>query len=106
VASLSDDAKEAAREVGLDNNHSALLEAAKADPARQAAVIREIAKEKSEPVRAKRAAKAVADFIAAHVPRDLWDRFRANLYTAGATNIAHELTKIAYTPQSQKIERQ
>ncbi|GLK71276.1 hypothetical protein GCM10017643_13910 [Ancylobacter dichloromethanicus] len=35
VASLSDEAKEAAREHGLDDNRTALLEAAKAPPQRQ-----------------------------------------------------------------------
>lgn len=46
VASLSDDAKEAAKETGLDDNRSALLEAAKADPKRQAEKLREIARVK------------------------------------------------------------
>lgn len=46
VASLSDEAKEAAREVHLDDNRSALLEAAKAPPEKQAEVLREIAEKK------------------------------------------------------------
>ncbi|WOH55137.1 ParB/RepB/Spo0J family partition protein [Bradyrhizobium sp. BWC-3-1] len=45
VASLSDDAKEAARESGLDNNRSALLEAAReTEPEKQVAKISAIAK--------------------------------------------------------------
>lgn len=50
VASLSDEAKEAAREVHLDDNRSALLEAAKADtPEKQVEIIREIAEKKATP---------------------------------------------------------
>jgi len=41
VASLTDEAKEAAREVGLDDNRTALLEAAREAPERQADSIRE-----------------------------------------------------------------
>lgn len=50
VASLSDEAKEAAREVHLDDNRSALLEAAKADtPEKQVETIRKIAEKKATP---------------------------------------------------------
>lgn len=48
VASLTPEAKEAAREVGLDDNRSALLAAAKAEPQQQAEVIRKIADEKAK----------------------------------------------------------
>lgn len=47
ISSLSDDAKEAARETGLDDNRSALLEAAKAEPQRQATIIRDMADAKA-----------------------------------------------------------
>jgi len=48
VASLSEEAKEAAREVGLDNNRSVLLTASKEeDPARQVEVIKQKAERKS-----------------------------------------------------------
>ena len=40
VAGLTDEAKEAAREVGLDDNRSALLEAARVDPDKQAEYLR------------------------------------------------------------------
>ncbi|MEJ0094256.1 MAG: hypothetical protein WDN46_12715 [Methylocella sp.] len=40
VASISDDAKEAAREAGLDDNQSVLLKVARVEPARQASVFR------------------------------------------------------------------
>lgn len=46
VASLTDEAKEVAKEAGLDNNRSALLEAAKLDPDQQADKLREIARVK------------------------------------------------------------
>lgn len=41
-----------------------------------------------------RAAKEVAEIIAEHVPGEWWDAVKANLYAAGASNIAHELTNI------------
>jgi len=46
VDSLTDEAKEVAKEAGLDNNRSALLEAAKSDPDQQADKLREIARVK------------------------------------------------------------
>jgi hypothetical protein len=49
VASLTDDAKRTAKEVGLDDNRSALLHAADAPPEQQAAFIRQIAEEKRRP---------------------------------------------------------
>lgn len=39
-----------------------------------------------------RAAKEVAEIIAEHVPSEWWDAVKANLYAAGAANIANELT--------------
>lgn len=41
-----------------------------------------------------RAAREVASLIAEHVPGEWWDAVKANLYAAGAANIAHELTNI------------
>lgn len=41
-----------------------------------------------------RAAREVASIIAEHVPGEWWDGVKANLYAAGAANIAHELTNI------------
>lgn len=46
VDGLTDEAKEVAKETGLDNNRSALLEAAKSDPDQQADKLREIAQQK------------------------------------------------------------
>ena len=41
-----------------------------------------------------RAAKEVAEIIAEHIPGEWWDAVKANLYAAGASNIAHEFTNI------------
>lgn len=41
-----------------------------------------------------RAAVEVAEIIAAHVPADAWDGLKANLYAAGASNIANALANI------------
>lgn len=41
-----------------------------------------------------RAAKEIADILAEHVPASLWDGVKANLYGAGAANIANEFTNI------------
>lgn len=40
----------------------------------------------------ERAAKEVAEIIAEYVPGEWWDAVKANLYAAGASNIANELT--------------
>jgi ParB family transcriptional regulator, chromosome partitioning protein len=42
----------------------------------------------------QRAAKEVAEVIAEYVPGEWWDAVKANLYAAGASNIAHELTNL------------
>lgn len=100
VASLTDEAKEAARDLGLDNNRTALLQAAKAEPKKQAAVVRDYAEQKQVSrnkidgdVKA-RAAREVAEILADHIPAEWWDALKANLYAAGASNIAHELTNV------------
>lgn len=41
-----------------------------------------------------RAAREVAEVLAEHVPGEWWDAVKANLYAAGAANIAHEFTNI------------
>jgi ParB/RepB/Spo0J family partition protein len=42
----------------------------------------------------QRAAKEVADILAEHVPGELWDALKANLYAAGATSIAAAFTNM------------
>ena len=74
VASLSDEAKEVAREVGLDDNRSALLEAARAPKEKQAEVLRDIAekkKEKPEPVSVQWTAEDERSY---GVLLDAWER--------------------------------
>lgn len=51
-----------------------------------------IAQRQFEIVRA--AQSSVAEIIAEHVPADLWDGVKANLYAAGANSVAHALTNI------------
>lgn len=101
VASLSEDAKAEAVKAGLDDNRTALLAAAKeTTAAAQKAVIAGYAEKKSSDrnkidgdVKA-RAAKEVAEMLAEHVPGEWWDALKANLYAAGASNIAAEFTNI------------
>lgn len=100
INSLSDEAKDTAFEVGLEDNRTALLAAARAEPAEQAKVIRDYA-EKKESDRNRidgdvkvRAAREVASMLAEHVPGEWWDALKANLYAAGASNIAAELTNL------------
>jgi ParB family chromosome partitioning protein len=102
VASLSEEAKDAARKTGLDNNRTALLEAAKAPKEEQATIIRDIAEKKSadrnkidDDVQA-RAAREVANMLAEYVPGGAWSDLKANLYAAkDARRIANELTNIS-----------
>lgn len=101
VASLSDEAKKTARETGLDEHRGILLEAAKEkEPEKQTAIIRDFAARKTaqaskvEADVKARAAKEVAEIIAEYVPGDAWDGIKANLYAAGAANIANALTNI------------
>lgn len=101
VAGLTDEAKEAAREVGLDDNRTALLAASKVDASEQASILRDYAERKrvsrnkiDDDVK-ERAAREVASVIAEHVPAEWWDGLKANLYAAGAAHIANELTNIS-----------
>ncbi len=97
VAGLTQEAKDAAREVGLDDNRSALLRASLQAPERQAQVVREIAESKASNIDADvrdRAANEAAQLIADYVPAEAWDGLKANLYAAGARNVANALTNI------------
>lgn len=89
VAGLSDDAKQAARDAGLDDNRSALLAAAKEPHERQAAVIRDISDRKSAPSKIDQdvrwdAAKQFAESLAGKYESAEWDFVKASLYSAGA----------------------
>ena len=47
-----------------------------------------------EPSNKSRAAREIAELIAEHIPADLWDALKANLFAAGANNIAAEFNNI------------
>ena len=68
IASLAPEAKEVAREVGLDNNQSALLRALDAGPSakEQAAALREEAKQKRRGPRAVESLEEFADYLMVH----------------------------------------
>ncbi|HQS50035.1 MAG TPA: ParB N-terminal domain-containing protein [Xanthobacteraceae bacterium] len=91
TAALTEEAKEAAREAGLDDNRTALLEAAKAEPARQASIIRDMAEKKSSGIDAelrKEAARNIAARLAEMFPPQEWEWLKSQLYTAGAKGVA------------------
>lgn len=90
VAALSDEAKDAAREEGLDDNQSALLEAAAEDAENQAEKIRELARRKQQRKEIASAQDAInqhddaavaADILASYIPDDEHDRLVAALST-------------------------
>lgn len=100
VASLTDEAKDAAREAGLDDNRSALLEAAKADPQRQATIIRDMAEAKAAGRNkidrdvAERAIREAASIIIEYIPAEYWDGLKANLYAGKCGALANEISNI------------
>lgn len=101
VAGLSDEAKEAARETGLDNNRTALLEAAAfTEPAKQVSALRErhAAKEREKSadakVLAKESADKIAELLAIHIPTHLWDALKANLRRAKPADILNEFDRL------------
>lgn len=96
IASIEPEAKQAANEVGLTGVRE-LVEVARAEPSRQAAVVHELAERRAAGIDRDvkdRAAHAVAELIAEHVPGSAWDALKANLYAAGAANIANAFTNI------------
>lgn len=91
VAALSEEAKAAARDAGLDDNRSVLLEASKAEPNRQAAVIREIAEARSSGIDRDlklEAASNMARWLSEHSDASQWEWIKSTLYTAGAKAVA------------------
>jgi hypothetical protein len=95
IAGIDPDAKDAAAENGLTRDE--LLRVADAEPARQVATVHELAERRALRIDAdvkERAAEEVAEIIAEYVPADAWDGVKANLYAAGATNIAHALSNL------------
>jgi ParB-like chromosome segregation protein Spo0J len=88
VASLSDEAKQAAREVGLDNNRTALLQVAKEPTAtKQVKAMRSLAQQKMDSsIKSnvkERATREVAAIIFENVPASLLPAIKANLGVSG-----------------------
>lgn len=97
IDAIAPEAKEAAKEAGLDDNQSALLRVAARPASEQVAAVHEIAEARRTKVERdvkERAATEVAEIIAQFVPADAWDGLKANLYAAGANNIANALTNV------------
>lgn len=99
IASLAPEAKAAARDVGLDDNQSALLTAAKAAPQQQAAIIRQYADEKriKEAQRADKGARLSAAEELALMIQELPDpeRFIALLATVTPADVARAYQRLA-----------
>lgn len=90
VASISEQARQAAVDAHLDNNQSALLKIARAPAAEQVAVVQEIVEAKAlrtEQDIKNRAAQEIAELLAAHIPGDAWDVLRSNMQAAGNVNL-------------------
>ena len=101
VASLSDEAKKAARECGLDDNRTALLDAAKAQtPEQQVQRLHQISAAKKSAKAAdskslkEEAEEKLAGLLAEHIPGEHWDALKANLHAAGAHRIAAEFVRL------------
>jgi len=98
IAALAPEAKQAAVEVGLDDNQAALLDAAKEKtPEAQVVSLKARAKKQSARRKAtradadvkKRAAREVASLLVDCVPADAVDRLLAGLHEAGWTDVAN-----------------
>lgn len=90
IASLSDEAREAAADAGLENNQSVLLQVAARPKEEQAAAVAEIAAAralKTEQDIKNRAAQDVAELFATHIPADVWDMLKASIKTADNVNL-------------------
>ncbi len=95
IAGISEEAKEAAQEAGIDDNQSKLLEVAKEPAERQVAKVAEVSqRERIDGDVKARAAREIADMLAEYVPGAAWDALKSNLYASGAANIAIALTHI------------
>lgn len=96
VASITPEAKEAARDAGLDDNQAALLKVAKAEPERQIAVVAEIAEAKATKLDTdikNRAAEEMAEAIVEHMPHALHGMMKENAWVC-AKPLAIALTNL------------
>jgi ParB family chromosome partitioning protein len=95
IASITDEAKEAARVAGLDDNQSALLKVAAAEPEAQTDLVHWLADQKAER-RGKRetnaaydkmtkedASERLAEMLSEFIPGEQWATLTALLYAAG-----------------------
>lgn len=90
IASISDEAKEAAKEAGFAEKQSVLLEIAARPNDEQVAAVAEIAAAralKTEQDIKNRAAQDVAELFATHIPPDVWDMLKASIKTADNVNL-------------------
>ncbi len=97
IADIVPEAKEIARDSGLDTNTASLVKIARAPVSEQVSIARDLAERKASRIDADikdRAANECAQIIAEYVPGDVWDSLKANLYASGANNIANALTNI------------
>lgn len=101
VASLSDEAKQAARDVGLDDNRSALLAAAReTEPAKQVEVLvnrRPVDRAKLDRDLRLRAISEISLLINDHVPPDMRIAIRKNFEVLGSADgkaIAEAIAKV------------
>lgn len=96
IASISEQAKQAAIEAHIDNNQSALLKIARADPDRQLAVVAEIAEAKATKLDTdikNRAAEEMAEAIVEHMPHALHGMMKENAWVC-AKPLAIALTNL------------
>jgi len=95
IAAIAPEAKQAARDAGLDDDQSALLTIARAPMAEQVAAVRDIVERKAapeiEPELRKSAAAELADPISDHVPPRFIPRVRELLMTVAPHAVAKEL---------------
>ena len=102
VASLSPEAQETARKLGLEDNRSALLQASRADPNRQAQVLKNIADEKHAEVEAKTyqkdrkesAAVNAAELLHKFIPEEDREYMRICLQAAKGRDICNAWHRI------------
>lgn len=113
IASIAPEAKQAARDAGLDDNATALLKAAKAPPQEQVAVIREIADRKangltksrgagmSRELASWRAAEAIARTLQQTLNREELTTFSLWLEQTTTSDILEQIGKIAGPDQDE-----
>lgn len=96
IASISEQARQAAVDAHLDNNQSALLKIASAEPARQVAVVAELAEAKATKLDTdikNRAAEEMAEAIVEHMPHALHGMMKENAWVC-AKPLAIALTNL------------